>query len=127
MLETTATYGSVETSDYEKKSLARASLAYNMKSKTFRDLFPDLCQKREPDTDATNHRNGQDGVRRRVPEGNGNTDQENDGGVMRNANNEDQGAGGGGVLNASALSNLLVFIGIIAFVFIAKYVLQSTE
>jgi len=45
MLETTATYGSVETSEYEKRAYARQSLTYNLKSKTFRDLFPEFCEK----------------------------------------------------------------------------------
>jgi len=142
MLENTATYGSLETSDYEKRALARSSLAYNLKSKTFRDLFPDFCQKPEPTPDAANakatttsqqqkcdtgliHRRAateQNGAAMAATDdGNG----ENQEAIFQDTNND--GGAGGGLLNASALSNLLVFVGIIAFVFIAKYVLQSAE
>jgi len=135
MLETTATFGSVETSDYEKRALARASFAYNTKSKTFRDLFPEFCQKQESTSNSSNAQNADrkpddsDGVRKRVPEANGTADGRNQGNEEAQAANDDDPAlaGGAGVLNASAVSNLLVFIGIVAFVFIAKYVLQSTE
>jgi len=135
MLENTATFGSIETSDFEKRALARASLSYNLKSKTFRDLFPDFCQKQDVHADKPDHksvdpRKQQNGLVRRVtgPEANGNAAGERHEiqDVVDHGNNGDQGAGGG-ILNASAVSNLLIFAGVIAFVFVAKYVLQSTE
>jgi ubiquitin-conjugating enzyme E2 J2 len=130
MLENTATYGSVETSDYEKRAYARASLTYNLKSKTFRDLFPDFCQKPQIDAETVvvdqkntdQPKTDNDNVRRRHTAGNADRLLED-----QDVNNDGHAAGAGGVLNASAVSNLLVFVGIIAFVFIAKYVLQSTE
>jgi len=40
MLETAPTYGSMETSDYVKRDLARKSLAFNVRDTTFAKLFP---------------------------------------------------------------------------------------
>lgn len=42
MIETNPTMGSIETSDYEKKMLAKQSLDFNLKNKVFCELFPDL-------------------------------------------------------------------------------------
>jgi len=133
MLETTATYGSVETSEYEKRAYARSSLTYNLKSKTFRDLFPEFCQKPQIDANVVVENKNIDqqkietnaNVRQRHTAGN--IDRVAIENVIQEVENDGHGAAAGGVLNASAVSNLLVFVGIIAFVFIAKYVLQSTE
>lgn len=42
MLETTPTLGSVETSDHEKRKFAYNTLEFNLKSRIFCELFPDL-------------------------------------------------------------------------------------
>ncbi|MCL4134237.1 UNVERIFIED_CONTAM: hypothetical protein GTU68_044799, partial [Idotea baltica] len=44
MLETSPTFGSIETSDFEKKDLARQSLSFNIKNKTFCELFEDIVE-----------------------------------------------------------------------------------
>ncbi|XP_012271105.1 ubiquitin-conjugating enzyme E2 J2 [Orussus abietinus] len=41
MIEKIPTFGSINTSDYEKKVLAFRSLEYNLKDKMFRELFPE--------------------------------------------------------------------------------------
>jgi ubiquitin-conjugating enzyme E2 J2 len=167
MLETTATFGSVETSDYEKRAFAGASLAYNLKGKTFRDLFPEICKRAQKPASpiqqtaaagTSNNSNVNDSTirKRAVPDknptdqndqrrDNEERDDENRSAEVRAMGEEGEnrranGVGGrnapetaivngdgGGVLNASALSNLLVFIGIVAFIVLAKYVLQSIE
>ncbi|XP_023348856.1 ubiquitin-conjugating enzyme E2 J2 [Eurytemora carolleeae] len=47
MLETTPTLGSIETTEREKKKFAYRSLEFNLKSKVFKDLFPDLKREAE--------------------------------------------------------------------------------
>lgn len=44
MLDTKPTTGSIETSDAMKRKLAGESLAYNVKDKTFRNLFPEYVE-----------------------------------------------------------------------------------
>lgn len=44
MVETSPTLGSIETSTFKKKQLAKESLHYNVKDVTFQKLFPDLVQ-----------------------------------------------------------------------------------
>jgi hypothetical protein len=43
-LESSPTVGSVETSDSEKRTLAKKSREYNLKSKLFCDMFPELAE-----------------------------------------------------------------------------------
>jgi len=122
MLENTATFGSLEMSDYEKRALARASLAYNMKSKTFRDLFPDLCKQSEQDTrkeseSCARRTTGASSAAAAGPA----AELERETGDSEDDDHRWRGRAG------SAISNLLMFAGVVAFVFIAKYVLQSTE
>ncbi|KAJ0407818.1 hypothetical protein P43SY_008279 [Pythium insidiosum] len=45
MLENEITTGGIETSDEEKRALAKTSLATNCDDKTFRALFPDLVER----------------------------------------------------------------------------------
>ncbi|ESN95317.1 hypothetical protein HELRODRAFT_86847 [Helobdella robusta] len=47
MLEKSPTLGSIETSDYIKKQLAWQSAEFNLKDKTFCELFPDLAEEIE--------------------------------------------------------------------------------
>jgi hypothetical protein len=44
MLESTATYGSMESSDSVKRLCAAASLHYNCKDKSFQQLFPQFVE-----------------------------------------------------------------------------------
>lgn len=43
MLENTPTFGSTESSLYEKQQYAKKSLAFNLKNSNFRELFPQIC------------------------------------------------------------------------------------
>merc|ERR1711971_607667 len=47
MLERSPTLGSVETSDYEKKQFALRSLEFNLKSRIWNELFPELKKEAE--------------------------------------------------------------------------------
>ncbi|XP_005175937.1 ubiquitin-conjugating enzyme E2 J2 [Musca domestica] len=44
MMESTPTIGSIETGLSEKQQLAKRSLAFNLKNKTFVELFPEICK-----------------------------------------------------------------------------------
>ncbi|XP_045582439.1 ubiquitin-conjugating enzyme E2 J2 isoform X1 [Procambarus clarkii] len=44
MLEKSPTFGSIETSDYEKRQLAQQSLSFNLKDKVFTELFADMAE-----------------------------------------------------------------------------------
>lgn len=44
MLESTPTMGSTETTFYEKKQLAKNSLAFNIKNVIFCEMFPEICE-----------------------------------------------------------------------------------
>lgn len=43
-MESTATLGSIETTNYEKQQLAKKSLAFNLKNPHFVELFPEICE-----------------------------------------------------------------------------------
>lgn len=43
-MENTPTYGSIDTTDAEKRRIARQSLEFNLKIKAFREYFPHLCE-----------------------------------------------------------------------------------
>ena len=45
MLETTPTTGSIESSDFKKRSLAKESIQFNLRDNLFCELFPDLEEK----------------------------------------------------------------------------------
>ena len=47
-MEDTPTYASIDTTETEKRRIARQSLEFNLKSKVFREHFPHLCKKPKP-------------------------------------------------------------------------------
>lgn len=145
MLETTPTLGSIETSDYEKRQYARTSAAYNLKNRTFRELFPELCEefqrqinervqltkkaaavKLESVTGEANSSSSQQEMagdaHAQIVDAKDQTG--DDAHVNHGRHNNVHGTG---LLNTSAVSNLLVFAGVVAFVFVAKYVLQTAD
>ena len=62
MSETTPTYGSTESSTYEREQYAKKSLEFNLKNDTFRELFPEILEeiklKLEMNNNKTKNTNG---------------------------------------------------------------------
>jgi len=113
MVEKNPTMGSIETSDYEKKLLAQQSWEFNLKNKTFRDLFPDVVEeikeniRKQQSSDAINSVSG------RVTEL---------GNSLRSglkAGNQGNGFFG------NALANCVVIVGFVAFMYTVRWVLLS--
>jgi len=146
MLETTPTLGSIESSEYEKRQYAQASAMYNLKNKTFRELFPELCQELQREIDErvqANKKQAAAKLEALAVDSSGSSWTQSPSGQREAQNVHDTGKDGldeirgnharnnmngtGGLLNTSAVSNLLVFVGVVAFVFVAKYVLQSAD
>ncbi|XP_074654174.1 ubiquitin-conjugating enzyme E2 J2-like [Tubulanus polymorphus] len=116
MLEKSPTLGSIETSDFTKRQLAAQSGEFNLRNKTFCEIFPivekeirerlairdrELQQSTDSTSTATSGVNRASGVARNQPAANG------------------QG------LLASALTNIVVIAGFAAFAWSVKYVLRS--
>jgi len=102
MLERSPTLGSVETSDWEKKQFALRSLEFNLRNRTFRELFPELkiecekeLEKRSRETSST--QDNQVGER-----------------VLDSQ-----------AVNYGVFGNVLVIGGFAAFAFVVRYVLQT--
>lgn len=114
MIEKSPTLGSIESSEYEKRQLAAQSLEFNLKDKTFCELFPDLVAsiktelERRAEAELAARNNSQTSVV---------TDAQ---GAMQNelANNDQSPL-------HSALTNICVIIGFAAFAYTVKYVLRS--
>jgi len=116
MLETTSTLGSIETSDYEKRRLARQSWDYNIKNKMFRELFAEIVERLKAKIDEEQRQIDLNGRRTGAGDVNSITG-ESDAGQQNGQNH----------LNNSTLSNVLVFVGLVAFVFVARYVFQTAS
>jgi len=102
MLERSPTLGSIETSDWEKKQFALRSLEFNLRNRTFRELFPELkieCEKE---------------LERRSREST--TIQDNQVGER---------ALDSQAVNYGVFGNVLVIGGFAAFAFVVRYVLQT--
>jgi len=102
MLERSPTLGSVETSDWEKKQFALRSLEFNLRNRTFRELFPELkiecekeLEKRSRETSST--QDNQVGERALDSQ----------------------------AVNYGVFGNVLVIGGFAAFAFVVRYVLQT--
>jgi len=102
MLERSPTLGSIETSDWEKKQFAMRSLEFNLKSRIFCELFPDIKSECEKELE---RRRSQEAV----------------------ASNDNQGAGAplDSQVNYGVFGNVLVIGGFAAFAFVVRYVLQT--
>lgn len=110
MLEKSATLGSIETSDYTKRQLAAQSGQFNLKDKTFCELFPEEAEKIREEQ-ARRERELAESTR------NGNTQSQLLNGQNTNGNNQ-------GIIG-SALANIFVVIGLAAFAYTVKYVLRN--
>jgi len=105
MLETHPTYGSIESSDAEKQALARRSWDYNLKTTVFRELFPEVTKELEQKIADENARQ-----------------------ASQTASRAAQGAeeSAGGVLD-SPLANVVVLLGVAAFAYIVRFVINSAS
>lgn len=112
MVETSPTLGSIDTSDYQKRQLALRSGPFNLKDKTFCELFPDTVEEihekmKERGEETEEHKQAQ----------NDNT-QGGVAGATREGNN--------GVIS-STLVNICVIIGFAAFAYTVKCVLKAVD
>lgn len=105
MLETSPTLGSIETTEYEKRQLAFRSLTFNMADPLFKEQFPSLVEEIEKELDAREKRAAADAERMSGP------------GPASPALSYQPSS----PLHP-ALSNIIVLIGVAAFVFVVKYV-----
>ncbi|KAB7495162.1 Ubiquitin-conjugating enzyme E2 J2 [Armadillidium nasatum] len=113
MLEKSPTFGSIESSEFEKRDLAVQSLTFNLKNKTFCELFPKTVEeikeklvKREEDL-AKNAKllgKGKNGL---LPKAG-----------HRNSSNLDPS-------QMSAFTNVVVILGFAVFAWAVKYVISS--
>lgn len=125
MLEKSPTLGSVESSDYDKRQFAVKSHEFNLRNKTFRELFPEtvaasvaILEKRKKPLAA------------RLAAATSNSDDPLAASRAQLEQNERRGrgggpggAGGGGAY--TAFVNFLVIGGFAAFAFVVQYVLQT--
>lgn len=119
MVENNPTMGSIETSDYEKKVLAKQSLDVNLSNKTFIDLFPDLVNEirdRKKKLAASDKKS----VSGRVTEL-GNTIRSHGLRAGQNNNNNKKEAG----FLSSLISTTVVLVVFVAFLYTVRYVLQT--
>jgi len=117
MCDTSATFGSIETSDQQKRKFAYDSLAYNLKDKIFCELFPNeteeiqgiLFEREKPKLAAAT--------------------------TMNNINNkqlspnEEMSTNVDNISSSwlnSLIGNVLVIIGLAAFAFVVRFILNST-
>lgn len=107
MLEKSPTLGSVDSSDREKRQLARDSIEFNMKDKTFCEIFPELVEnmKEMVESREAEKRN----LEAIVPAN------------LTNGVNHVQST------LTSALTNLFVIVGFAAFAFVVKYVVALSS
>jgi len=109
MLEKTPTLGGMETSDNEKKQLAYRSLDYNLKDQLFCDLFPQLTGEIQSRIETREKAEAVNKSKVDPP-------------VELLSQSSDQSS----PLLTSAFANLIVIVGVTAFVFVVKYVVGTT-
>lgn len=121
-LETTPTLGSTETSTFEKERLARSSLSFNLKNKTFCELFPEICQEMQA---LLSHNQKENACN------NNNTNDIKNGSI--NVQNNSSGTRGYGLENnqildnnwQSIFTNLMVLFGFALFALIVNFVIKN--
>ena len=122
MIESNPTMGSIETSEYEKKVLAKQSLDFNLSNKTFVELFPDLVNEiRERKKRSAAAASDKKTVSGRVTEL-GNT-------IRSHGLRAGQASGSKketGFLS-SLISTTVILVVFVAFLYTVRYVLQATS
>jgi len=118
MLEKSPTLGSVDTSDRDKRAYAANSHEFNLRSKVFVELFPELAEKSKRIVEKRRQKQLQmeeEAAKRQQEGGEGTSGEE--GSYRKNS----RGAG----VFSGAVTNVLVIGGFAAFAFVVQYVLQS--
>lgn len=112
MVETSPTLGSIETSEFQKRQLALRSGPFNLKDKTFCELFPEIVEEIQ-------HKMQERGEEREKPKA-ATTDKSQGGvaGEVREGNNG---------LMSSTLVNICVIVGFAAFAYTVKCVLKAVD
>ena len=125
MIEKNPTMGSIETSEYEKKVLAKKSYDFNLNNNIFVELFPDIVS----EINERKKRIAEEEKRRSVTgvvsdlsntiRSHGIRAGSRDHDLPINENNEDAGAFG------SLISNVVVVVVFAAFIYTVRYVLLT--
>lgn len=105
MVEKNPTLGSIDTTDREKRQLARESLEFNLKDQVFCELFPDLVEE----------------MKEEISKRNAEVEAQSAYLAERSLSSSsmDQGYG----FLGSTLANIFVIVGFAAFAYTVKYVL----
>lgn len=111
MIEKSPTFGSINTTDYEKKQLAAQSLEYNLKDDMFCELFPETVEIIKAELERRKKLEKQAKHQSTASEVSS---------LIRDQLQREQSP------LHSALTNLVVLIGFAAFAYTVKYVLRTT-
>lgn len=125
MIEKNPTMGSIETSEYEKKVLAKKSYDFNLNNKIFLELFPDTVseikerKKRLAEEEKRRSVSGVVSDLSNTIRSHGIRAGRRDNDLPLNENNDDAGAFG------SLISNVVVVVVFAAFIYTVRYVLLT--
>ena len=121
MLEKSPTFGSIETSDYEKCQLAQQSLSFNLKDNVFMELFPDIVEEILKKIDEREAELAERAKAKALS----NKGSNNSGGSDSSNSNSDYLHRGPDGAQMSSLTNLLVVMGSAIFAWTVKYVVST--
>ncbi|CAL4093273.1 unnamed protein product, partial [Meganyctiphanes norvegica] len=121
MLEKSPTFGSIETSDYEKRHLAQQCLSFNLKDKVFTELFPDIVEEIQKKID---EREAELAERAKAKALSDKGSKNSSGSDSSNSNSDSLHRGPDGA-QMSSLTNLLVVLGFAIFAWTVKYVVST--
>ncbi|XP_014207384.1 ubiquitin-conjugating enzyme E2 J2 [Copidosoma floridanum] len=110
MIESSSALGAIITPDYEKKILAGQSLEYNLRDKTFCELFPDTVASIKKELERRKELEKQARHQSTMSEGSN---------IVRGEQQTEQSS------LQSTLTNIAMLVGVAVFGFAVKYVLRS--
>ncbi|RWS23838.1 ubiquitin-conjugating enzyme E2 J2-like protein [Leptotrombidium deliense] len=114
MLEKNPTMGSIETSDYDKRLLAQRSGAFNLKSKTFCDLFPEIVSEIKEKQKSEQNQDSLRSVSGKVTE------------LSNSLRSAGFRAGNeNGTFFGNTVTNVVIIICFVAFIYTVRYVLTA--
>ena len=119
MLEKSPTLGSVATSDYEKRVLAARSHEFNLRSKVYCELFPELADASRKALAAARRDSPAAASSSSSPSSSADPSDTSDDPLGEHRRRLEGNQAGG------ALTNFLVIGGFAAFAFVVQYVVQS--